>query len=40
MDTASLRFGEIEVEYREFKANGQIGDTVKVSFDIAKNIGS
>jgi type VI secretion system secreted protein Hcp len=40
MDTASLRFGKIEVEYREFKANGQIGNTVKASFDIAKNTGS
>lgn len=29
MDTASLRFGKIEVEY----------NTVKVSFDIAKNAG-
>jgi type VI secretion system secreted protein Hcp len=40
MDTASLRFGKIEVEYREFKADGSIGNTVKASFDIAKNTGS
>jgi type VI secretion system secreted protein Hcp len=40
MDTASLRFGKIEVEYKELRADGRIGDTVKVSFDIAKNIGS
>jgi type VI protein secretion system component Hcp len=40
MDTASLRFGKIEVEYSEPKADGSIGNTVKASFDIAKNIGS
>jgi hypothetical protein len=40
MDTASLRFGKIEAEYREFKADGSIGNTVKASFDIANNIGS
>ena len=39
-DTASLRFGTIEVEYREFKADGSIGDTVKASFDIAKGSGT
>lgn len=36
MDAASLRFGKIEVEYREFKADGSIGNTVKASFDIAR----
>ena len=40
MDTISLKFGKIEVEHREFKADGSIGNTVKVSFDIAKNAGS
>lgn len=40
MDTASLRFGNIEVEYREMRADGGLGDTVKVSFDIAKGTGS
>ena len=40
MDTASLRFGNIEVEYREMRADGNIGETVKVSFDIAKGTGS
>jgi type VI secretion system secreted protein Hcp len=40
MDTASLRFGKIEVEYREFKADGSIGNTVKASFDIAKGTGT
>jgi type VI secretion system secreted protein Hcp len=38
IDTTSLRFGKIEVEYREFKADGSIGNTVKASFDIAKNL--
>lgn len=37
MDTASLRFGKIEVEYKELRADGRIGETVRVSFDIAKN---
>lgn len=40
IDTASLKFGKIEVEYREMRADGKIGDTVRVSFDIAKNAGS
>ena len=40
MDTASLRFGNIEVEYREMRADGSLGDRVRVSFDIAKGTGS
>lgn len=40
LDTASLRFGKIDVEYKELRADGRIGDTVRVSFDIAKNAGN
>lgn len=40
MDTASLKFGKIEVEYTEFKADGKKGETVRVSFDIAKGTGT
>lgn len=37
LDTATLKFGKIEVEYKEVRADGSIGETVKVSYDIGKN---
>lgn len=35
----SLSFNKIEVEYKVFKANRSIGETVKVTFDLENNAG-
>ncbi len=38
MDTASVRFGKIDVEYRETRPDGQPGETVKTGYDLAKAV--
>ena len=37
VDSVTLRFSQIQVEYREMKPDGSLGSPVKFGWDIAKN---